>query len=148
MLFVDHLLSVARARLATIPESALLKEAAQLLSDRHVNLVVALNAQGAMAGVVSKTDIVRKIGHCLGGACTVAVSTVMTREVVYCRPTELLQDVWSRMKDRNVLHMPIVDEDKRPLGILTARDALQALISEVEYEESLLRDYVFGIGYR
>lgn len=148
MMFVDHVLGVARTRLATIPESALLREAAQLLNDRHVNLVVACNAAGAMVGVVSKTDVVRRISHCLGGACTAAVATVMTRDVVYCRPAELLQNVWSLMKEHNVLHVPVVDQDDRPVGILNARDALQALMNEVEQEESLLRDYVLGIGYR
>jgi len=31
--------------------------------------------------------------------------------------------------------------------VLNARDALQALLEEVENEESLLRDYVMGIGF-
>ena len=75
-MYVDRVLPVARGCLATVPESALLKEAAQLLNDRKVNLVVACNADGAMVGVVSKTDVVRRIGHCAGGACTAAVATV------------------------------------------------------------------------
>lgn len=147
-MYVDRVLSIARARLATIQENAFLKDAAQLLNDRHVNLVVACSGQGVMVGVVSKTDVVRRIGHCVGSACTAAVRTVMTRDVVYCRPSQLLRDVWSVMKERNVLHVPVVDQEDRPIGVLTARDALQALMSEVEHEESLLRDYVLGIGYR
>jgi CBS domain-containing protein len=147
-MYVDNVLTVARTRLATISENALLKEAAELLNDRHINLVVACNVDGQMVGVVSKTDIVRRISGCLGSGCTAAVATVMTREVVYCRPTELLMDVWSLMKERNVLHVPVVGADDKPTGVLNARDALQALMSEVEHEESLLRDYVLGIGYR
>jgi CBS domain-containing protein len=52
------------------------------------------------------------------------------------------------MKKDGVLHVPVIDEDPKPLGVLNARDALQALLSEVEEEEELLRDYVMGIGYR
>lgn len=147
-MYVDRVLAVARTRLVTIPDNGLLKDAAQLLNNRHVNLVVACNAEGRMVGVVSKTDVVRRIGRCLGAACTAAVSTVMTSDVVYCRPTQPLQEVWLLMKEQNVLHVPIVDQDRRPVGVLNARDALQALMSEVEHEESLLRDYVLGIGYR
>jgi hypothetical protein len=33
------------------------------------------------------------------------------------------------------------------VGVLNARDALQVLLKEVENEESLLRDYVMGIGF-
>lgn len=147
-MYVDSVLTTARQRLAIVQENAFLKEAAQLLNDRHINLVVVCNAQGAMAGVVSKTDVVRRIGHCAGSACTASVATVMTRDVVCCRPTELLHDAWSLMKERSVQHVPVVDQENRPLGVLNARDALQALMSEVSHQESLLRDYVLGIGYR
>ncbi len=32
--------------------------------------------------------------------------------------------------------------------VLNARDALQVLLTGAEQEETLLRDYVMGIGYR
>jgi CBS domain-containing protein len=147
-MYVEQVLEVARGRLATIAENGMLKEAAVLLNDPRVHLVVACNANGAMVGVVSKTDIVRKIGHCMGSTCTAAVAGVMTRDVVYCRPTEFLRDVWTLMKTHNVSHVPIIDEQGRPLGVLAAHDALQVLMDEVEHEESLLRDYVLGIGYQ
>tara|TARA_R110000765_G_scaffold258133_1_gene358421 strand:- start:409 stop:573 length:165 start_codon:yes stop_codon:yes gene_type:complete len=34
-----------------------------------------------------------------------------------------------------------------PIGVLNARDALQVFLTEVEQEETLLRDYVMCIGY-
>jgi CBS domain-containing protein len=73
---------------------------------------------------------------------------MMTKDVTFCRPGDLLQDVWSIMKDRSLLHIPIVGEDFKPLGVINARDALLALLEGAEHEESLLRDYVMGIGYR
>jgi len=51
------------------------------------------------------------------------------------------------MKNRGLKNIPINDQDSRPVGVLNARDALQALLEEVENEESLLRDYVMGIGF-
>ncbi len=33
------------------------------------------------------------------------------------------------------------------MGVLHARDILQVLLEESEDEESILRDYVMGIGY-
>jgi predicted transcriptional regulator len=74
-------------------------------------------------------------------------SAVMTKEVLACRPGDLLNEVWSRMKDRGLKNIPIIDQDCRPLGVLNARDALQALMQEVENEEALLRDYVMCAGY-
>ena len=72
----------------------------------------------------------------------------MTKDVVSCRPGDRLQDVWSIMKERKLLHVPIVDDDLRPLGVIKARDAVLVLLEGSEYEEELLRDYVIGVGYR
>ncbi len=47
-----------------------------------------------------------------------------------------------------VQRVPILDEARRPLGIIYAREALQALLSESEDEDELLRDYISGVGYR
>jgi predicted transcriptional regulator len=71
----------------------------------------------------------------------------MTRDVVICRPDELLQEVWKRMKQRKLKNIPVVGEDSRPMGVLQARDVLQVLLEESKDEEAMLRDYVMGIGY-
>lgn len=145
---VETLLPSARDRLVTISDKAQLTEAAARLGDGHTNLVVVCDDVGTMSGVVSKTDIVSRIGHCRGSSCAEMVGAVMTREVTCCRPDDALKDVWSLMKEKGFLHIPVTDQDNQPLGVLTARDVLQALLGEVEYEETLLRDYVMGIGYR
>ena len=59
-----------------------------------------------------------------------AVSLAMTRDVVVCRPGELLQDVWERMKERKLKNIPVMDEDFRLVGVLHARDVLQVLREE------------------
>ena len=51
------------------------------------------------------------------------------------------------MKERKLKNIPVVDRDSRPIGILRARDVLQILLEESQDEESILRDYVMGIGY-
>jgi CBS domain-containing protein len=52
------------------------------------------------------------------------------------------------MAKRGFVHMPVVDENSKPLGVVNDRDALRALMAEQKYEASLLRDYIMGIGYR
>lgn len=147
-MFIENILTITREHLKTIKEDAPLKDAALMLCDTPVSLVVVCNPGGIMSGVVTKSDIVRQMGSCQGASCHIPATAVMTRSVISCRPNELLQDVWSLMKDRGFIQLPVIDEEARPLGVLRARDALIALLDEVEYEESLLRDYVTGIGYR
>ena len=50
--------------------------------------------------------------------------------------------------DHTFVHIPVVDQMCKPRGVINARDAFQALLGEAEYDVSLLRDYVMGIGYQ
>jgi predicted transcriptional regulator len=93
-------------------------------------------------------NLVQEIGRCGESACMTAAADVMTRDVTYCRPTDCLPGVLSMMGKRGFVHIPIVDEHCRPLGVVNARDALRVLMAEEKYEASLLRDYVMGVGYR
>lgn len=147
MTLINAILPTARKRLVTIKDTASLMDAALLLSERHTSLVVVCNQDGLMTGVITKTDVVKQIGHCQGASCTTMVTDIMTREVISCHPDGRLLDVWLSMKDHGLRQIPIRDNDSRPIGVLYPYDALQVLLKEVEYEELLLRDYVMGVGY-
>ena len=147
-MFAEQMLPRARERLATVSAGAPVREAADLMSKPHTDLVVVCDQDGSMVGVLTKTDIVGQIRHCAGNGCTASVDAIMTRDVVSCRPAELLEDIWSAMKARGLQRIPVVDQNSKPIGIIYARDALQNLLGEVENQESLLRDYVMGVGYR
>jgi CBS domain-containing protein len=145
---VERVLHAASRHLITVGEDAPLTDAArELLRDSDADLVVVCDADKRMAGVISKTDVVREISDRCESVCTTAVSAVMTRTVVFCRPGDPLHDVWTMMKDRRLKNVPILDRDSRPIGVLSARDLLEVLLEEVEHEETLLRDYVMNVGH-
>lgn len=145
-MFVERLLPTAREKLVTIADDAPLMEAANLLH-KGTDLVIVCDSTGLVAGVITKTDVVGQMSRCQGTSRMMAASLTMTRDVVICRPDELLQEVWKRMKERKLKNIPVVDKDSRPVGVLRARDILQVLLDESNYEESMLQDYVMGIGY-
>ena len=145
--FVEQVLPAARARLATIAADASLLDAARLLRAGR-DLVVVCGDAGTVVGVITKTDVVARISECQGAACTTSAALVMSVDVLQCTAGDLVQDVWKEMKARDLKNVLVADADGRPLGVLNARDALGVLLREVEYEESLLRGYVLGVGYR
>jgi CBS domain-containing protein len=147
LMLVERLLPAARERLVRITDDAPLIQAAKLLR-AGTDLVVVCGHEGLVAGVITKTDVVSRISQCQGASCMTAASSVMARNVVLCRPGDWLHDAWSRMKERRLKNIPIADHDSRPIGVLNARDVLQALLEEVQDEELLLRDYVMSVGYQ
>jgi len=147
-MFVENMLNTTRDRLVTVSYDAPLIEAAGLLGSSKNDLVVVCGSGGQLSGVITKTDVVRQISRCQGASCTVAVATVMTDDVIFCRPSNPVSDVWAIMRERRLKNIPVTDAASQPLGILNARDALQVLLTEAENEEALLRDYVMCVGYR
>jgi CBS domain-containing protein len=146
---VSNIAAAARKRLVTIDDDASLVEAARLLSrKKRSSLIVVLDSAGGLAGVITKTDIVRQIGRRPNSACTAAAADVMTRDVTCCTPDDILENVLALMTDRGLIHLPVIDGASTPIGVLDARDALRALVAQAHYNESLLRNYIIGVGYR
>ena len=147
-MFVERMLPTALKRLVTIGCDSPLIDAAILLGGVRTDLVVVCSSDKLLTGVITRLDVVRQIGHCQGSSCAIAVSTVMTRAVILCHPSDRLHDIWLTMKDRGLKNIPVVDHDCRPIGVLNARDALEVLLEDAEYEDQLLRDYVMCVGYQ
>lgn len=145
--FIEQLLPAARARLVTIGNDAPLHDAAKLLG-AGTDLVIVCGTSGVMVGVITKSDVVARIGECQGGACMTAATLVMSTEILQCVSSDLVHEVWRKMKALDLKNIPVVDAQGRPVGILNARDVLGVLLQEVKSEESMLRDYVMGVGYR
>lgn len=98
--------------------------------------------------VIAKTELVKPIGQRTGAGWRDSVAAAMEREVVSCLPDGVLRDVWQTLSARGLQRMPVVDDDRIPIEIVYARDALQRLLGESEDEDALLRDYIGNTGYR
>ena len=146
-MLIDKMMPAVRQRLLCIEPGATLLQAARLLGDGSDMVLVCDNAQH-LAGIVTKTDIVRMTGRCAGANCTAPIARAMTTEVVTTTPATLLQDVWQQMNELGLKNLPVLDEKGAVLGVLNARDVLLTLLQEVRYEEALLRDYAMSLGYR
>lgn len=146
-MFVSEILDTLKERQSIISFSTKLIEAAKLLLSGHEILIV-IGPQGDVQGVVTKSDIVRQISNCEGAACLTPASSAMTREIVSCGSQDQLGDVSRLMKEHRLKNIPVIDEDNRLLGVLTAREILRVLLGEVEFEEAQMINYIKGIGYR
>ncbi|SDG85348.1 CBS domain-containing protein [Pelagibacterium luteolum] len=144
---VENLLSAACERLTTIDEDAPLINAARLLQS-GTDILVVCDPEGKLRGVITKTDIVAQISQCQGSGCLALASSTMIQDVMVCGSDDILEDLWIGMRERGLKNIPVVDLNAHPIGVLNARDMLQALLKESHSEEAMMRDYVMGVGYR
>jgi CBS domain-containing protein len=145
---VSGIEALTRSRLLTVAADAALVEVAALLSNAQASVVVVCDAGGMPLGVITETVLVRRLGLGEADFFTTRADAVMVRDFTCCAPDDLLSEVLAMMHARGLIHVLLVGADQRPLGVLNVRDGLRALLAAGNHEETLLRNYVMGIGYQ
>jgi CBS domain-containing protein len=104
-----------------------LQQLATTLVEESIGAALVRGPHGAI-GLVSERDVARAIAD---GADPdrVTVEQIMTDELVTVAPNDDLLDAVHRMLEAEVRHLPVMDGGV-VTGIVSARDALQALAEE------------------
>ncbi|MBA4342969.1 MAG: hypothetical protein C0423_12555 [Methylibium sp.] len=147
-LLVSGIEAIARSRLLTVAADALLGEVAALLSSAQISVVVVCDSSGTALGAVTETTLVRRLGLGQADFFTTQARDVMTPDFTACALEDQLSDVLAMMHARGLIHVLLLDADRHAIGVLNARDGLRALLAAGNHEETLLRNYVMGIGYQ
>jgi len=122
-------------------------ESVQALLDalaRHrVGALVVSSGDGALDGIVSERDVVRRLQTDGAAVLESRVSEIMTAAVHTASPDQTLDDLMVLMTDRRVRHIPVV-VDGRLHGIVSIGDVVKHRIEELQAERDQLTAYITG----
>jgi CBS domain-containing protein len=113
---------------------------AALLDARRVGAMVVIDGD-SVVGIVSERDVVRVIAQGGHAALEGAVSSCMTRDVLFARAGESVDTLLERMTDRRIRHLPVV-EGGRLSGIISIGDLVKRKIAETQAEAEGLKAYI------
>jgi CBS domain-containing protein len=108
----------------SIGPTADLAAAAQLLTKRGIGVLVVLDADGRLVGILSERDIVRAVSENGIAALQSPVSRVMTQHVSTCDVNDSISSVMEQMRIGKFRHMPVLDNG-RLAGMVSIRDLLK-----------------------
>lgn len=95
---------------------------------------VPIGENDRLVGMVTDRDIVIK-GIAEGrDLASLTARDVMTEGIIYCRDNEELDDALRIMEQRQVRRLPVIDENKRMVGILSLGDVSHAASREMTGE--------------
>lgn len=95
--------------------------AARLMAEKDVGFLP-VGDDDRLRGIVTDRDIaVRAVAHAKDH--NTPVSDVMSAEIMYCFDDQDIEDVAGNMADLQVRRMPVVDRDKRLVGVVSLADA-------------------------
>jgi len=109
----------------------------QRLFEKHRFHHLPVVEHAKLVGVISDRDLLRSLSPFVGqvterkrdrATLRRRVHQIMTREPVYVTPDTSVEDAAALLLKKGVSCMPVVDENTRPIGIVTWRDFLKALV--------------------
>ena len=107
-------------RVHTVGPDATIADAARMMAENDVG-ALPVASPDRLLGMITDRDIaVRAVAAELGP--DTRVRAVMSDEVLYCFENEEVEDVLANMGDIQVRRLPVVDQDKRLVGIVSLSD--------------------------
>ena len=116
-------------------------EAARALSENKIGALLVESPDGKIEGILSERDIVGGMAPHGADLHDVAVSELMTRDVIRCSPNDSVNEAMAMMTDRRIRHLPVFDGDEL-VGFISIGDLVKCRIMEVQSEAEALRQYI------
>src|SRR5688572_27915885 len=103
-----------------------LNRAAQLMWEQNCGAVVVVDGDGKLAGILTDRDACMAAYTQGRPLSSIAVQIAMARDVVRCHADESESEVMHRMAEHQVRRLPVVDDDDRPIGVISLTDLARA----------------------
>ena len=120
----------------TISSATSVRDAAIIMKEWHSSAILVVD-KGVLAGICTERDIVFRVVALACNPKQVLVGTIMTRTVQTISPNRPFGHALHMMYEGGFRHLPVVDQQGCPIGILAAHDALDA--DGLQMEQELVR---------
>ncbi len=106
----------------TCTEHDEIKEVANRIISRSVNHVIVADEQGKLKGIVTSWDITKAVAK--GKKKLV---DIIVRKVLTTTPNESLEAASRKMAQHQISALPVIDHNRKVLGIITSEDISKLL---------------------
>lgn len=114
----------------TVGPDADYKAALQLMQESALHHLPVVDSGGNLVGIAAERDLLLAATHYLQSA--VEVGDIMHRGVVTATPDMSVAEAALLMVDRRIGGLPVVDEARQVIGIITETDLFKALVKSLE----------------
>lgn len=129
--------------LSVAPDTTVLK-AVELMMKVKVGSVLVME-DGALAGIFTERDVMRRIVAEGKSASEVAVSDVMSSQLVTITPDTEISHAMDLVSENKIRHLPVL-EDGRVVGLISAGDLNRHATETFRAEAGTLMSYLSDSG--
>lgn len=114
-----------------VPETSPIKTALEIFKREKIGCVVCVDEHGRVSGIFSERDVVLKVVLSDFAVNHAKISEVMTRNPQTATMTTTVGFALNMMSQGGFRHIPIVDEDNVPVGLVSVKDVVDHVASTV-----------------
>ena len=119
------------------------RAAAISMASNNVGAILVVDAAGKLAGLFTERDVLNRVVACGLDPDSTPLTAVMTTKLQTASPDKPLAHALHMMFEGGFRHVPVVDDGK-PVGMVSARNALGLEIHQFE-QELVERDHIAEI---
>ena len=131
----------------TAKESQTVKAVARIMNENDIGSVVIIKITDAdkPVGIVTERDIVRVAGTTQVLTLQMPARDIMSKPVITIDATSSIKDAIQAMQLYNFRRLPVVDKEKKMVGIITDKDIFRAIMNSqsliTSISESVIVEY-------
>lgn len=134
-----------RALISTTKDVSV-RAACRLMASKRIGALLVLENQG-IVGIFTERDALNKVLAANLDPDTTSVASVMVADPQTIRADKPLAYALHMMAEGGFRHVPVVDDQGAPLGMVSARDALGQDLVDLERDMRRLEELENSIGY-
>lgn len=124
---VARILAAKGHKVATVPASAPVADAVQMMARENYGAVVALDHDDTVVGILSERDVVKALARHGSDMLAEPVSTIMTADPLTCTRDGDVADLLQMMMGWNIRHLPVV-ENRILFGLVSMGDLIKSIV--------------------
>jgi len=127
----------------SISPHASVHDAALMMNEHRVGALLVME-DGRVLGIVTERDILQKVVAESRDVYATRVREVMTEDVICLTTRHSLEDAAAIMKQRRIRHLPVYDDEKQLVGLISIGDLNAFRSHDQERQILLLEEYIYG----
>ena len=127
----------------TADENTTLGDAVKLMQDNHGGSLVIVNKKGQVVGILTERDFLMKVLGKVKNWEKEPVTTFMTSDPFCLHCEDMIAHVMHNMHIGGYRHIPIVDENNKPMLIVSIKDVVSFIFEQFPAEIDNILDAPF-----
>lgn len=127
--------------LITVSPGDSVQHAIELMTARDIGAVLVID-DGKLVGIFTERDCVHKVSVTGMDMRSTPVRNVMTDKVRFITPDQTVSEGLAMMTERFFRHLPVLDAERKLLGVVSIGDLVKEKISEQSFVIEQLEHYI------